>query len=108
MCASVSSEELGIRGKEVGDLHGRSVVHDYTKWNGWGGSDSCSHSLWQSWAERQRVVGDAINGLLQVFKSPGVVINGAFPIYILLLLLTVSENTGELSCVICCCVSYSN
>lgn len=53
-------------------------------------------------------MGDAINGLLQVFKSPGVVINGAFPIYILLLLLIVSENTGELSCVICCCVSYSN
>lgn len=51
---------------------------------------------------------DAINGLSQVVKSPGIVINGAFSIYILLLSFTVSETFGELSRVIFCCMRYFN
>ena len=39
-----SLKDLDIRGKEVGDLHKRGFLHDWTEWNCLGGSDTCSHS----------------------------------------------------------------
>jgi hypothetical protein len=36
---------------------------------------------WQGYAERQKVAGDAINGLLQVFKSPGIITGTFFHLY---------------------------
>lgn len=97
LCDLGSLKDLDIRGKEVGDLHKRGFF--MIKLNGIVLEEVIHVPIhgWQGSTERQKVAGDAINGLLQMFESPSIIINGTFSIYILQLLAIVSENTGLLA-----------